>query len=223
MVEVKGTGTIVSREKFVSSFTRLHISVKADVELEQSTEEKVVIETDENLMDFFEIVNSGRTLYITNENKLRRPAFSQLRIRVYIRQIDTLFIAGHGNISCNNTLIAESPVSIKVFSHGDTELSLQAPAIDINIASHGNTVLRGSCGEINIKNASHGDLDARELKAKHVSIKNASHGDVTLWSDETISIKHAGNGDVYYYGPGRLKDIRHFGNGEVKHKDETKE
>ena len=50
------------------------------------------------------------------------------------------------------------------------------------------------------------------------SLSNASQGDVKLYSKEEVRIKHAGQGDVHYYGEGKLKNILHHGDGEVKHK-----
>jgi hypothetical protein len=217
MIEVQGSGTITRKEIPVSSFLRLHLSARGTVQIEQADEEKVIIETDENLLDYFEVVNSGRTLYITSEAKLRKPVFSSLKIIVRVRQIDTIYNASQGNVESINPIISTEPITIKIDSHGDTNLQIQAPKIELGMACHGNVTLSGECGEINIKDSAHGNLDCKNLKARHVNLRNMSHGNILLYAEETIAIKHMGHGFVHYYGPGRLKDVKQYGHGEVKH------
>ena len=67
MTKEQGTGNIISKTINVNSFIRLHVSISGYVELIQADEEKVIIETDDNLVDFIQTENSGRTLYVTGE------------------------------------------------------------------------------------------------------------------------------------------------------------
>src|SRR4029078_11966130 len=92
MIEVQGNENIVAREVKVSSFLRLHLALNCTVELYQSDEEKVIVETDENLQAFFYVRNSGRTLYVRAEGMLRKPVYTECKVKVYLRQLDTLYI-----------------------------------------------------------------------------------------------------------------------------------
>lgn len=218
MIAVAGNGNIVSVEKQVSSFIRLHLSVNGFVELIQSDEEKVMIEADDNLQDYFEVVNSGRTLYITNEAKLRRPIFSDLTIKVFFRQMDTLYNACHGDVVTVGEIYLNNPLDIKIMSHGNTELAISTPSIKLTTACHGNISLRGQCNDLTIKHVSHGNMDCKEMLANHASLHNVAHGDVKLYSKESIIIKNYGNSHIHYFGPGQLKDVVQNGNGEIKYK-----
>lgn len=218
MIETRGNGKITSREISASSFLRLHLSINGNVELIQSDEEKVVIETDENLQSYFEVVNSGKTLYVTGGNKLWIPVFTKLTVKVYCRQMNMLYNALQGNVFSSNQLIGNDSFELKIHAQGDTKLNIKAPIVKVNAACQGNIELKGECHELTIKNASQGDIDCKEMIADITSLSNASQGDIKLYSKEEISIKHAGQGDVHYYGEGKLKNILHHGDGEVKHK-----
>lgn len=218
MIETKGNGNITTREISVSSFLRLHLSINGNVELIQSDEEKVVIETDENLQSYFEVVNSGKTLYVTGGNKFWIPVFTQLSIKVYCRQMNMLYNALQGNVFSSNQLICNDSFELKIHAQGDTKLNIKASTIKVNAACQGNIELKGECHELTIKNASQGDIDCKEMIADITSLSNASQGSVKLYSKEEVRIKHAGQGDVHYYGEGKLKNILHHGDGEVKHK-----
>ncbi|HYF03171.1 MAG TPA: DUF2807 domain-containing protein [Patescibacteria group bacterium] len=217
MIEVQGSGNIATREFPVSSFMRLHLSTQGEVVLKQSDDEKVVIEADDNLLDIFEIVNSGRTLYVTYSNKLRKPVFTKLKITVYLRQIDTLYNASQGDLTTDGIISLTAPLAMKIQSHGNTKLAIKAPSMDVSSMSFGNVEISGECGEATINAKSHGNLNCRNLKAQDVMLRNMSHGSVEIWAENSVSIKHLGHGYVHYYGPGKLKDIQHYGHGEVRH------
>src|ERR1700677_2344757 len=115
MIEVKGNGNIVSKEISVSSFIRLHLSGKGTIALYQSDEEKVIVETDENLQEYFSIENSGRTLYVSAESKFRKPVYTSCLIKVFIRQMDVLYVRNdHANVICLDAITLVDPIEIKV-------------------------------------------------------------------------------------------------------------
>lgn len=221
MIEVKGNGNIVSREVSVSTFIRLHIGCKGIIELHQSDEEKVVFETDENLQEFFSASNAGRTLFVTNEAKLRKPVFTRATVKIFIRQLDKLYVRNnHGDVICPGQLTFSQPLEIKVQSEGNTDLHLAAPAIKILCQAHGDTRLKGSCEKLDISNQSNGNFDSSQLTAGDLTIKNMAHGNVLLRAGKTIQLSHYGNGYIHYYGNAVVKDVKQYGHGEVKHMKE---
>ncbi|MCR8557402.1 DUF2807 domain-containing protein [Mucilaginibacter sp. BJC16-A38] len=220
MIEIKGSGNIVSAERSVSSFIRLHTSIGGTVELIQADEEKVIVETDENLQEYFEVTNSGRTLYITAEGKWRTPAFSSLNIKVYYRQLYNLYNAStKGTLICGNPLRSAEPVEVKIYSDkSSSKLNINAPAIKLITACVGDVEIEGSCNILEINAKSQGNLYARNMIAKNVSLKNYSAGDLEIHADESLTISNYGDGSISYWGDGILKDIKQYGSGEVKHK-----
>lgn len=218
MIEIKGNGNIVSKAISVSSFVRLHLAANGLIELIQSNEEKVTVECDENLQDYFEVVNSGRTLYISSEAKFRRPVFTRCHIRVYVRQLNILYVrCDGGNVICPDAIVLADPLEIKIQSVGNTSLNIQAPAIKLLSQCQGNVIIRGACGSLEIKNQSEGNFSSREMIAEELSIRNMSEGDVEVYADKHISISHYGEGDVRYYGNAVLKDVKQYGAGSIRH------
>lgn len=219
MITVQGNANIVSREVQVSSFIRLHVAVKGKVELIQSDEEKVVIEADENLQEYIEVVNSGRTLYVNCEGKWQIPDFSTLKVRIYCRQLYTIHNhCSKGELISANALTSTQPVEIKIYcDKGLTKLNVHAPSIKLVTACVGDTWLQGTCDALEIKLSSDGDLYAEEMKAKNVALKNYSAGDIHLYASETLTISNFGSGNIDYYGEGMVKDIKQYGSGVVRH------
>jgi hypothetical protein len=219
MVQVKGNGNIVSKTHSVSSFLRLHIGVRGITELIQSDEEKVEVELDENLMEYFSVMNSGRTLFVSLESGvLRTPVFTKAVVRIYFRQIDHLVVRCEGgDVVCPQMISLASPLDLKVQNEGNVQLQVSTPQLKVLLQAEGNTTLSGDCGIVEIKNQSVGDLFAKELFASELTLRNSGQGNLEVFADKKISISHAGQGYIHYYGDAQLMDVKQYGQGEVKH------
>lgn len=218
MMQTQGSGVLVSREYPVSSFTRLHLSAEGLVELVHGQEEKVVVTCDDNLLEHLQVANSGRTFYVTSENKLRAPVFTELRVTVYLRQLDTLHCTARGGeVRTRNTLVGSGPLTVKVASAGTTRLRVDVPRLTVSLACQGDVELAGAATEVQLQTAAEGHLDARALHAQHLRLRNASQGNIDLYAEQTISITHLGAGYIHYRGPACLADVRQYGAGEIRH------
>lgn len=218
MIDVKGNEKIITKEFPVSSFIRLHVAVTGTTELIQSDEEKVIVEADENLMEFIEAGNAGRSLYVSTENKLRKPLFTKCHIKIYLRQVDVLYVrSNHGDVICPNTITLASPLDVRVQSVGNTSLVFDVPAIKIIHQGTGNIALKGKTVKMEMKNQGVGSISAKEMIADEVTFKNMGTGDVELFAEKEITISNYGTGTILYSGNGVLKDVKQYGAGQVKH------
>jgi len=218
MIEVKGNGNITSREVSVSTFIRLHLGTNSKVELHQGATEKVIVETDENLHEYVAVANAGRTLYIATEAKLRKPVFTVCVIRVFLRQLDTLYVRNvNGDVICPAEILLTQPLQITIQSVGNTSLHFTAPAVKLLNQGSGNVLLKGSGEKLDIKNQANGNFDASQFIAGELTIKNMANGDVLLHATKSIVIKHYANGYVHFSGDAVVKDVKQYGNGEIKH------
>lgn len=215
MIELKGNGNIVPTETRVNSFSRLHLSVKGDIELVQSGEEKVVVIADENLRKFFEIVNSGSILYVISEAKLWSPVFTYLKVIVHFNDLDTIYNSSSGTFTTPSQINFTHPLEIKLNAQGNTHLHINAPSLKVQASCEGNVSLKGNCQLLDIRNQSVGDMDLSEMQAGVVHLNNSGKGNIRIHCNESISIRHNGHGDIYYSGGGALKELWQNGTGEV--------
>lgn len=81
--EVKGNRNIVIKEIKINSFISFHIAAIGLIELHQSDNEKLVIETDENLHEYFDISNAGDTLYVITDVIFKQIIFTTCKIKFF--------------------------------------------------------------------------------------------------------------------------------------------
>ena len=229
MNTIKGSGSIAMRDQEVSSFIHLHVAINAKengqpvlIELYQSDVEKVVFETDDNLGRFFSAVNLGRTLFIASDAGYRNIDFTLLKIRVYLRQVDKLQICcDNYRLTTGNPITSPLPLELKIQGTGTADLHLEIPVLKALFQVEGNTTLRGNCEEAQLRTQSVGNLLAKAFVTQKLKLKNMSEGNVEVYADKSISILHAGEGNVYYYGNARLTDVNQRGEGFIQHKQNS--
>lgn len=218
MLTVKGNEHITIKEHAISSFLQLHLAVSGTVELFMSDEERVEIETDENLQNRISILNSGKTLFITAEPGFKRASFSRLVTRVYIREMHKLHIyCDDADVRCGNTIAQLAPLETHIAGECNVTLDIDIPAFKLLTQTEGDVTLTGHCGKATIKTQSEGNLFAKDLIAADLTLKNMSEGNVEVFASETISISHYGEGYVHYYGNARLNNINQKGEGLIRH------
>lgn len=221
MVSIQGNGNIIAKEITVSSFLQLHLSISHEIEIHHSNEEKVIIEMDENLQDYIDVSNSGRTLYISTDTGIFKKAiFTTCKVKVYFRQLNVINIANeNADFDCKELLNFPNDIEINIQSVGNTKLRINAPGIKFISKCVGDVILEGKCHFIDIKHSGVGNLNTKELIADEVIIKSKGVGEINLFANNSITISHSGVGNIFYYGPAILKDLKHNWTGLIQHKE----
>ena len=221
MVSIQGNGKIITKEIMVSSFLQLHLCLSHEIEIHHSNEEKVVIEMDENLQDYIDVSNSGRTLYVTTDTGLfKKSLFTRCKVKVYYRQLNVINITNeNADFDCRELLDFPNDIAINIQSIGNTKLRINAPGIKLISQCEGDITLEGKCHFIDIKHESEGSLNAKGLIADEVVMKHRGAGEINLFANNSITIRHSGEGNIFYYGAAILKDVIHHGGGIIQHKE----
>ncbi|MES2284065.1 MAG: DUF2807 domain-containing protein [Bacteroidota bacterium] len=221
MVSIQGNGNIITKEIIVSSFLQLHLSISHEIEIHHSNEEKVVIEMDENLQDYIDVSNSGRTLYVTTDTGIfKKSLFTKCKVKVYYRQLNVINIANeNADFDCKELLNFPNDIEINIQSVGNTKLRINAPGIKFINKCIGNVIFEGKCHFIDIKHDGIGTLNTKELIADEVVMKHRGVGEINSFANDSITISHSGVGNIFYYGSAILKDIKQHGAGIIQHKE----
>jgi hypothetical protein len=192
----KGSGNIITKTIQVEPFLQLHLCTHCTVEIVQAAEEKVVVETDDNLIDHIRVDNSIKTLYITPANGMKTPLYTFGKITVYCKSLEAIYMTSHGDMCSLTPIVSDKPITIKTVSHGDITLDLQAPVIRLTTTNHGDLALKCSGESLQINNVSKGDLNI-VAKVSTVEINNKGRGDILLKGEcDALSISNMGHGDI---------------------------
>lgn len=211
---VAASGKVASESRPVTAFTGIALSLPGKVDLVQGSPASVTVEADDNLLPEIATVVEDGKLQIRFHRNVNVVGKATLRVRVTAPRIDSLAVAGSGDISAGK--LSGPSLSISVGGSGDVSIAdLQVETLRVAIAGSGDVKAAGRAAELAAKIAGSGDLGAGHLDAKRATVSIAGSGDATLWARESLDVSIAGSGDVRYHGdPVLRKSVA--GSGAVK-------
>jgi hypothetical protein len=174
------------------------------------------VEADENLQELITIENDGDELVIGSDDNISIRRSKKLMVYVNIKKISELRNTSVGSITSSGALKFDS-LEIKSESVGKLELQLEGKFMRANLNSVGLTKLSGKVDEVRINNKSVGALQAYELITNTLMIHNTAVGIAEVYADKEFYIRSSSIGNLYYKGPGALKELSSEGIGKVKH------
>lgn len=211
---VRGSGNLRTEARDVGAFTGVALALPAVVDVRQSDKDGVSVETDDNILPLIATVVENGVLKIRWKTKTGGVRAQSIRIVVTARSIETLMVAGAGDIRIDK-LQARNLVAA-ISGSGEIRIGqLDATSIKASINGSGELTVAGRTETLQGAIAGSGNLQSGKLDARTASLKIAGSGYARVWARETLAVKVAGSGDVDYYGsPTLTRSVA--GSGTVK-------
>ena len=213
--KIRGNGNVVTEEHKVGSFNELFLDGVCNIYIDQGSEEKVVVEADENLHEFIYVDYSNNRLEIDMKSRINIRSRNKLNIYVTVKDINRLRIMGVGNVKTKGTLQLDD-LKVKVTGVGNVELDLEANSLDAEINSVGNITLSGKIVEAEISNRGVGKLDAYDLKLDKLDLNVSGVGKTEVYVEKEIAVRSSGVGNVHVRGDAVITELHSSGVGKVK-------
>lgn len=176
---ISGGGIIVSQERTLTDFTKIHTFGSTDVYVTQGANFKVEVKGYENLMAHFETNLNANTLEVGYKNNI---SINNDNIKVFVTMpvLNSLSISGSGNINTYGNFIGNVSFETHISGSGDISLSTGTTQNYISTIS-------GS-----------GNIRAFGLVAQDADISISGSGDNEVNATASLKIEIAGSGNVFY-------------------------
>jgi hypothetical protein len=195
--QVDGNGNVVTEERNVSDFTKVKGSAGIDVYLTEGTENKIVVEADENLMDLIETEVEGGKLRIRSNQNIGRAKAKKVHV-TYVSL--TSVEASSGADVIGNSVIKSESLNLDSSSGADLELEILSKEVYAETSSGSDMKLSGKATTLRAKASSGSDLNAKELMVVTCNADASSGADIKVNVKERLTAEASSGGDVHYYG-----------------------
>lgn len=197
--KVKGSKNYVTKEMRMSDFSKLSITGSPNVTfVQKSGKPRVEVYTSDNLIDLLEIVVENNTLKI-GWKKGYNISYDKLNITVTAKELNSITIAGSGDLLLKNGLNTES-LNLSIAGSGDIEGSnLQCSYLKSSVAGSG-TVKLGEvkCKTLSLSIAGSGDMVMNGISTTDVKAHVSGSGTLRLsGTAEKAKFSVAGSGDIF--------------------------
>jgi hypothetical protein len=220
---VMGSGDIVTQKIDIESFDRITLEGFGSVFITQGQTEELTVQTDENLFSLLDISVRGRELRLGVKRGYNLNPTRSITFNVTVQDLSAIQLDGSGDFQVESLQADHLAVSIPGSGNIDIQ-SLTADALSIDLNGSGNvtiqeidvttidTSLQGS-GDIKlegktvtetVKVGGSGNYLAGDLAATAANISIPGSADVTVWADDTLTVRVSGSGDIRYYGQPRI-------------------
>jgi hypothetical protein len=215
---VTGSGDRVTETREVSNFDRVILEGSGEVVIVQSGEESLVIETDENVLQYVTSEVSGGTLILALESGNRGILSPELIFKVGVDDLVGARIEGSGDISAGN--LDTNSLDVDISGSGKVKIdNLTAEQLATVIEGSGDAQLAGVVEQQTIDIAGSGKYNAGDLKSDSATVTIGGSGKAIVWAMETLNASIDGSGSVDYYGSPSVSSSE-SGSGSVNSKGE---
>jgi hypothetical protein len=210
---IKGNGHVVTETRNISAFNKLRISGVFDVIIEQGESQKLVIETDENILPLIKSNVKDSVLLLTLSEDSSYYNSTKLTIHVTIKNIEQLDVVGVNGVKSVPLQLHEFVLHNK--GVGNTNLNLSCHHFQAKLDGVGNVTLTGNADSAAIVNSGVGNLYANQFITQQLKIINSGVGNAEVNAQQQINISNTGIGNINYTGNAKVNMVKDDGIGKV--------
>lgn len=212
---VKGNGNVTKEERKVAHFDAIKASSGINVYLFQGDEEKVVVETDENLQECLIVKVEGSTLKCYIDCSIRKST----KLNVYVNFDDIRKIkATSGSDIYGETIIKSDNLELDASSGADIKVEVKTGLLNCDVSSGADIKVQGTTDKFVGEASSGADIKARDLTAQKAKARASSAGDISITVTDEVDADASSGGDVNYYGNPEKVYVEESSGGDVNHR-----
>jgi hypothetical protein len=193
-----GNGKVVTEERGVpQDFTEVKGSAGLDVYLTQGSENKIVVEADENLLQYIETdVENGKLHVTTSENIGRSKA---KKVYVTFKEINNIEASSGAEVTVNSAVKSQY-LSLKSSSGAELKVDVFTQELNAKTSSGGELEVSGKATSLNADASSGSEIDAKKLLVINCNAEASSGAEVTVNVQEKLDTRVSSGGEINYYG-----------------------
>ena len=208
---VRGNGDIRTSEFYLPDITGVKLRGIGEVFIRYGDTQEIIVETDDNLMQYLETDVNGGVWDIDFARCVRNV--TRLTIYITVPEIEKLIISGSGSIIGEDAFVGDELETIMSGS-GNIEFDFTGDVVEASVPGSGNIDLSGSADLMDVNISGSGDVRAFDLTAQECDVHISGSGDVRVHVEDFLKVRISGSGDVLYKGYPTL-DIDITGSGSV--------
>lgn len=210
---IKGSGNVIKETRDVSGFRGIDVGGAFEVILIKSSQEKVVLEVDDNLMPYITTKVFGGILEIDNEKDFRNP--TELRVTIYYKSIDQIDLSGAASLTSEDVLKSET-LEIDASGASDIELKLDTEKLEADFSGASKVEFSGRAKKVEIDASGATVYQALELETENCEIDSSGAAVARIWVTGTLGLEASGASSIRYKGSPSIDIINISGASSVR-------
>ena len=210
-ISVRGSGNVVTEGREVSGFDRVALDGMGEIVLTQGDSYSLIIEAEENLMQYIKSTVRGDELTINI--KSRRPVIPSKRLKFYITvpNLEGVSVDGAGSINIGS--LDSDTLELDINGSGNITIDeLDASSVVVQVDGVGDINLTGEIDSLEVGINGSGNFNGKNLESKSATVDINGVGNAKVNPQNSLDANIDGAGQVVYYdSPAVSKNINGVG------------
>jgi len=199
MERVAGSGTVVAESRQVGGFEKVTLAGEGIVSITTGDAASLVIETDDNLMQYIETAVGGGELEIRTQEGIDIDPSDGVMYRITAPSINALRLSGAGDIDLDQA--RANRVTVELLGAGDIEIGfVDATELTMSISGVGRVQTAGEVDSQELSLTGAGSYEGRELLSTTAVVSATGAGSAEVWVTGNLDATISGIGNIDYYG-----------------------
>lgn len=211
---VNGNGNVVTEERNVREFDRVKGSAGLQVILTEGTENKVVVEADENLMEIIETYVDDGMLRIGVDGNIGRSSSKRVYV-TYKTSLNEVRASSGSHVIVKNEIKSED-LTLDASSGAMLEASVFSKNLYLEASSGANVDVTGKAKDVRSKASSGAYINAENLLSATCNARASSGGHIKVNVKDNLEAKASSGGQIDYYGDPSVKSSSKNFSGDVR-------
>ncbi len=212
-----GSGNIKTETRNVGSFDAISVGGSFDVEVKIGDVVSVVVEADDNIINYIETRVSGNTLKISTEDLHN---FSDVHMKIYVTApvITAINAAASADVVAEGILTSTEKITFKASSSASIKAEVNAPEIITDASSSATITLSGKTKTHKTEASSSADIQAFDLLSENTTANVSSSGNIQVHASVRLDAHANSSGSIDYKGAAAVTKSE-SSSGSVEKKD----
>ncbi len=194
---VNGNGKVIKQDRKVGSFTAIDVSSAFKVYLTQGTTNSVIVEADENLMQYIEVRTEGNTLIVKSTKNIYHA--EKENIYITFTELNNIDVSGAVDIFTQGKISGQE-LSISTSGASDGEMELAYNKVKISSSGASKLKLTGAAEDVSVDFSGASELHAYDYTVGSMDVEISGAGEAHVNVSKSLKASISGAGDIRYKG-----------------------
>ena len=209
---VKGNGKVVEEKRKAGKFNQIKVSRGMNVYISQGDENLVVVEADENLLDFIETEVENKVLKVTTNTSIRKA--TSKKVFVTVRELESIRAMAGSNVFSESDIECEN-LMVSSTAGSNIKIEVSADDIDVSASAGSNVKIDGTSQSFKGKASAGSNIKAEGLKTKDCEARTSSGANIWISVSDKFTASSSSGGNIFYYGNPKNIDTKSSSGGNV--------
>jgi len=194
-----GSGNIISETRSTGNFDGISVGGGFDVEVKIGNTTSVVVEADDNIIQYIETTVSGNILKIRTEGMNN---FSDVHMKVFITApaIKRIKASASAEVDVQDVLAGTDELTFGASSGASIKAAVDAPRVSADVSSGASIDLVGKTKSYTAEASSGAEIRSRELLSENTTVKVSSGASAKVHASVSLNVNASSGASVTYNG-----------------------